>query len=105
MGSDTEKHEGAMKTLINGFLFVLRSLFVGYVFAWLTVSMPLTELYVLLNLPYEQYMARDIEFEYETIRTFTVWLPRLGIFNFCVGTVIGALWHPKNLFNAMSASQ
>lgn len=89
-----------MKTLVNCFLLVLRSLFVGYFFAWLTVSMPLIELYVLLNLPYEQYMARDVEFEYETIRAFTFLLPRLGVFNFCVGVVAGALWQPKNMFTA-----
>jgi len=89
-----------MTTVFHVVFITARALFVGFVLAWMTVSMPLTELYVLLNLPYEQYMARDVDFEYETIRAFTFLLPRLGVINFCIGVVIGALWQPKSWFNA-----
>jgi hypothetical protein len=74
---------------------VIRALFFGFVFAWMTISMPLTELYVLINSPFEQYMAYDIIYGYETARTFSYLLPAMGACNFCVGAVVGALWRFK----------
>jgi hypothetical protein len=74
----------------------IRALFFGFVLAWMTVSMPLAELYVLINSPFEHYMARDLYFGYETARTFSYLLPKLGAMNFCVGVVVGVLWRTKN---------
>jgi hypothetical protein len=61
----------------------------------MTVSMPLTEFYVLANSPYAHLMAHDVEFGYETARTMSYLLPILGAINFCVGAVVGALWRFK----------
>ena len=74
---------------------VVRAVFCGFVCAWMTVSMPLTEFYVLANSPYAHLMAHDVEFGYETARTMSYLLPILGAINFCVGAVVGALWRFK----------
>jgi hypothetical protein len=84
-----------MRLILLCAIGVVRALLCGFVFAWMTVSMPLTEFYVLANSPYAQLMAHDVEFGYETARTLSYLLPVLGGINFCVGTVIGALWSFK----------
>jgi hypothetical protein len=84
-----------MRLILLCAIGVVRALLCGFVFAWMTVSMPLTEFYVLANSPYAQLMAHDVEFGYETARTLSYLLPILGVINFCVGTVVGALWRFK----------
>ena len=81
-----------MSTFLSLVLTVIRSLFVGFVLAWMTVSMPLTEFYVLVNSPYEELMAKDIFYGYETARTFATVLPILSGINFVIGLVVGACW-------------
>ena len=84
-----------MRTILLFATGFTRALFCGFLFAWMTVSMPLTEMYVLVNSPYEQFMAHDLEFGYETARTLSWLLPVLGAVNFCVGAFVGALWRSK----------
>lgn len=75
-------------------MVVLRCLIFGFVFSWVAVSMPLTEMYILTNGPFECFLARDKYFGYETFRSFTEVLPNIAFFNFIIGVAAGCFYKP-----------
>jgi hypothetical protein len=78
-------------------LRLVRCLFLGFLFAWMSVSMASTELEIMINSPFEQYMAHDLFYGYESVRALSWYLPRLAVFNFFLGIAIGLLTKPGEI--------
>jgi hypothetical protein len=82
-----------MKALWN----IIRAVFCGCLFAWIAVSMLQTELEILTNSPYNNYMAKDIIFGYLSIRTFYDYIDNVAIIAFLMGFSIGLIWKPGSI--------
>jgi hypothetical protein len=78
-------------------LRLVRCLFIGFFFAWISVDMVSTELDMMIYSPFEEYMAKDIYYGYESVRTLSWYLPRLAVFNFILGVIVGALTRPGGI--------
>jgi len=85
---------------VNSFRFctrVLRVLFLGFLFSWVGTSVSMHELDLLINSPFEMYMARDLFYGYESARTFYEIMPYMTAFYFCMGALIGVFSKPGEI--------
>jgi len=82
-----------MKALWN----IIRAVFCGCLFAWVAVSMLQTELEILTNSPYKQYMAHDLFYGYLSIKTFYDYIDNVAIIAFTLGFSIGLIWKPGSI--------
>jgi hypothetical protein len=82
---------------MNSIRYFLRLLFLGFLFSWVATSMPLQELNLLINSPFEEYMAKDLSYGYESLRTYYDFLPYTALFHFIVGLAIGAISKPGDI--------
>ena len=81
---------GFMKALWR----IIRAIFCGCLFAWIGVSMMETELEILTNSPFKEYMAHDIFYGYLSVRKFYENIVYVAIINFVMGLLIGLIWKP-----------
>ena len=77
--------------------YFTRILFLGFLFSWVATSISMHELNVLINSPIEKYMAHDIYYGYESIKTYYDFFPYVALFNFCIGSIIGIISKPGDL--------
>ena len=69
-----------------------RAILGGYLFAWVGVSVPLGQMYVLENSWYYELMAHDPSYVYESYRTLAALSPWVWGVNFVCGAVVGWRW-------------
>jgi hypothetical protein len=79
---------------MNSLRYWVRVLFLGFLFSWVGTSISMHELEVLIHSPFEQYMARDLFYGYESIRTYYEIMPYMASFQFCMGLIIGIVSKP-----------
>jgi hypothetical protein len=70
-----------------------RAIVGAYLFAWVGVSVPLGQMYVLENSWYCELMAHDPSYIYESYRTLAAMAPWIWCANFVCGAVAG--WNYK----------
>jgi len=70
----------------------VRAILCAYLFAWVGVSVPLGQMYVLENSWYRELMAYDPAFIYESYRTLAALSPWVWGVNFVCGAVVGWRW-------------
>jgi len=66
-----------------------RAILGAYLFAWVGVSVPLGQMYVLENSWYCELMAHDPAYIYESYRTLAAMAPWVWCVNFVCGAVAG----------------
>jgi hypothetical protein len=76
---------------------ILRAVFCGCLFAWVGVSMIQTELEILTNSSYKEYMAHDIFYGYLSVRKFYENIVYVAGINFILGLLIGLIWKPGSI--------
>ena len=76
---------------------ILRAIFCGCLFAWIGVSMMETELSILTNSSFKEYMAFDIFYGYLSVRRFYENIVYVAGINFVLGSLIGLLWKPGSI--------
>jgi hypothetical protein len=55
------------------------------------------ELEFLIHSPFEKYMARDLFYGYESLRTYYEFMPYMAVFHFCMGIMIGIVSRPGDI--------
>jgi hypothetical protein len=76
---------------------ILRAIFCGCLFAWIGVSMIETELSILTNSSFKEYMAFDIFYGYLSVRKFYENIVYVAGINFIMGLLIGLIWKPGSI--------
>jgi hypothetical protein len=76
---------------------ITRAIFCGCFFAWIGVSMMETELSILTNSSFKEYMALDIFYGYLSIRKFYENIVYVAGINFIMGLLIGLIWKPGSI--------
>jgi hypothetical protein len=74
---------------------ILRSVFFGCFTCWMIVSMMFTELQILTNSSFSEFMARDQVYEYLSVRFFYENIVQISIISFFIGMLIGFCWKPN----------
>jgi hypothetical protein len=71
----------------------VRAIVGAYLFAWIGISVPLGQMYVLENSWYCELMAHDPSYIYESYRTLAAMAPWIWCANFVCGAIAG--WNYK----------
>jgi hypothetical protein len=82
---------------MNSLRYWVRVLFLGFLFSWVGTSLSMHELEVLIHSPFEQYMAHDLFYGYESVRTYYEIMPYMAFFQFCMGLLIGIFSKPGEI--------
>ena len=77
--------------------YYTRILFLGFLFSWVGTSISMHELEVLIHSPFEQYMAHDLFYGYESVKTYYDFMPYMASFQFCIGIIVGIISKPGDL--------
>ena len=76
---------------------IIRAIFCGCLFAWIGVSMMETELEILTNSSFKEYMALDIFYGYLSVRKFYENIVYVAGLNFIMGFFIALIWKPGSI--------
>jgi len=82
---------------MNSLRYCTRVLFLGVLFSWVATSISMHELEFLIRSPFERYMAHDLQYGYESVRTYYEFLPYVASFHFCIGLVVGLISKPGDI--------
>jgi hypothetical protein len=77
--------------------YFTRILFLGFLFSWIATSISMHEIDFLIHSPFERYMAHDLYYGYESIKTYYEFLPYTAVFHFCIGIIVGIISKPGDL--------
>jgi hypothetical protein len=82
---------------MNSIRYITRVLFLAVIFSWIGTSVPMCEIDLLIHSPFEEYMAKDLFYGYESIRTYYELLPYATAFHFSLGLAVGIISKPGDL--------
>ena len=82
---------------MNSIRYLTRILFLAVLFSWIGTSVSMHELDLLIHSPFEKYMAKDLFYGYESVRTYYELLPYATAFHFCLGLIVGIISKPGDL--------
>ena len=74
-----------------------RIIFLGFLFSWVATGITMHEIEMLVQSPFKEFMARDLYYGYETIRTYYEYFLCIAIFHFIIGTLIGIISKPGDI--------
>jgi hypothetical protein len=77
--------------------YFTRILFLGFLFSWVATGISMHELEILINSPFREYMAKDLYYGYESIKSYYEILPYTAAFHFIIGLMVGIISKPGEI--------
>ena len=77
--------------------YITRILFLGFLFSWVATSISLHEIDFLIHGPFEKFMAHDINYGYESVKTYYEFLPYMYMCHFIIGSIVGIISKPGDI--------